>query len=87
MGASPNNIIWPNALCCVTLLGAACVVFATQSSFIAAVSSRFMQLVFGSLEKKVCVIRTLCKGGGGGGLVVIFLPYGSNFSWSNVFVI
>lgn len=33
--------------------GAACVVFATHASYIAAVSSRFMQLVFGSLEKKV----------------------------------
>ncbi|XP_019858923.1 PREDICTED: cytoplasmic polyadenylation element-binding protein 1-like isoform X2 [Amphimedon queenslandica] len=33
--------------------GAACVVFATHASYIASVSSRFMQLVFGALEKKV----------------------------------
>ena len=33
--------------------GAACVVFATSQSFIAAVSSRFMHLSRGSLEKKV----------------------------------
>lgn len=38
---------------CFMPAGAACVVFATHASYIAAVSSRFMQLVFGSLEKKV----------------------------------
>lgn len=35
--------------------GAACVIFATHTSYIAAVSSRFMQLVFGAIEKKVSI--------------------------------
>jgi RNA recognition motif-containing protein len=39
--------------------GAACVVFQSHASYIAAVSSRFMQLVFGSIEKKVYMIRMI----------------------------
>ncbi len=51
---------WHNALIAMLLMhlhvlntGAACVIFATHTSYIASVSSRFMQLVFGSIEKKV----------------------------------
>lgn len=33
--------------------GAACVVFSSHASYIAAVSARFMQLNYGSLDKKV----------------------------------
>lgn len=33
--------------------GAACVVFTSHSSYIAAVSARFMQLSYGDMEKKV----------------------------------
>ena len=36
-----------------TLPGAACVVFSSHASYIAAVSARFMQLSHGSLDKKV----------------------------------
>ena len=39
------------------LIGAACVIFNSHTSYIAAVSSRFMQLVFGSIEKKVTLIH------------------------------
>lgn len=35
------------------ITGAACVVFSTQASYIAAVSARFMQLTYGNLDKKV----------------------------------
>ena len=35
------------------VLGAACVVFSSHASYIAAVSARFMQLNYGSLDKKV----------------------------------
>ena len=38
----------------LVLLGAACVVFSSHASYIAAVSARFMQLNYGSLDKKVC---------------------------------
>lgn len=38
--------------CCVDP-GAACVVFSSHASYIAAVSARFMQLNYGSLDKKV----------------------------------
>ena len=39
--------------------GAGCVVFTTHSSFIAAVSSRFMQLSRAGIEKKVISVVTI----------------------------
>lgn len=39
------------------VLGAACVVFSSHASYIAAVSARFMQLSYGSLDKKVWPIN------------------------------
>ena len=44
--------------------GAACVVFSSHASYIAAVSARFMQLNYGSLDKKVhvaCQTVSMCK--------------------------
>lgn len=38
-------------------VGAACVVFSSHASYIAAVSARFMQLCYGSLDKKVGLKR------------------------------
>lgn len=37
----------------ILFTGAACVVFLSHASYIAAVSARFMQLNYGSLDKKV----------------------------------
>lgn len=41
---------------CSCFIGAACVVFSSHASYIAAVSARFMQLNYGSLDKKACKI-------------------------------
>lgn len=43
-------------LLCMHVTGAACVVFSSHGSYIAAVSARFMQLNYGSLDKKVLKI-------------------------------
>ena len=52
--------------------GAACVVFTSHSSYIAAVSARFMQLSYGDMEKKV--IGHVALGSSVGFVLVISIP-------------
>lgn len=48
-----NNDLFSNFNLGYLIIGAACVVFSSHASYIAAVSARFMQLSYGALDKKV----------------------------------
>lgn len=47
-------------MCFNFVAGAACVLFISHDSYIAAISARFMQLTYGSIDKKVSTSKVGC---------------------------